>query len=471
MKEIFDKELRVINIGLDSFTEVLAEKNISYVQVDWKPPLSVSEISKRGITAGLTSRQKANARAMEKILAAKPMLLGLKKALTVIPGMKKNMILHAGPPVSWKNMCGPMQGGIIGALLYEGWAKTPAEARKIAASGKIKFSPCHEHQTVGPMAGIVSPSMPVFLVKNDAAGNMAFCTMNEGLGKVLRYGAFGPEVIKKLRWLEKVLYPNLDKALRLNGPIDLKMIIAQALHMGDELHNRNRAATSLLYRALAPAVIRSADSAETAAAILQFINGNDHFFLNLSMAASKASLDSARNISDSSVVVAMARNGTEFGIQLAGTGSTWFCGPAPFPDALFFPGFTKADANPDIGDSSITETNGLGGFAIAAAPAIVQFVGGSSADAIQYTRQMYEITTAENNVYQIPSLDFRGTPTGIDVVKVVDKGILPFIDTGVAHKEAGIGQVGAGVLSAPAEPFLKAYMALAAQFKSKEKKR
>lgn len=471
MKEIFAEELRVINIGLDSFTEVLAEKNINYVQIDWKPPLSVSETSKRAIIAGLASRQKANARTMEKILAAKPILLGLKKALTVIPGMKKNMILHAGPPVSWKNMCGPMQGGIIGALLYEGWAKTPVEARKMAASGKIEYSPCHAHQTVGPMAGIVSPSMPVFLVKNDVAGNMAFCTMNEGLGKVLRYGAFGPEVIKKLHWLEKVLYPNLDKALRLNSPIDLKMIMAQALHMGDELHNRNRAATSLLYRALAPAVIRSADSPETAAAILQFINGNDHFFLNLSMAASKASLDAARNINDSSVVVAMARNGTEFGIQLAGTGSAWFCGPAPVPDALFFPGFTKADANPDIGDSAITETNGLGGFAIAAAPAIVQFIGGSSADASQYTRQMYEITVSENNVYQIPYLDFRGTPTGIDVVKVVDKGILPFIDTGVAHKEAGIGQIGAGVLSAPAEPFLKAYAALAAKSKSKEKKR
>lgn len=471
MKEIFAEELRIINIGLTSFTEALAEKNVSFVQVDWKPPLGVSDAAKRAMTAGLARRQKANARALERILAAKPMLLGMQKALTVIPNMKKNMILHAGPPVLWKDMCGPMQGGVIGALLYEGWATTPAAARKIAASGKIQYSPCHEHQAVGPMAGIISPSMPVFMVKNEAAGNMAYCTMNEGLGKVLRYGAFGPDVIAKLRWLEKTLYPNLDKALRWHGPIDLKMIIAQALHMGDELHNRNRAATSLLYRTLAPAVIRSADDPETAAAILQFINGNDHFFLNLSMAASKAGLDAARNLNGSSVVVAMARNGSEFGIQLAGTGSAWFCGPAPVPDALFFPGFTKADANPDIGDSAITETNGLGGFAIAAAPAIVQFVGGSSADATNYTRQMYEITAAENNAYQIPSLDFRGTPTGIDVVKVVDKGILPFIDTGVAHKEAGIGQVGAGVLSAPAEPFLKAYEALAAQFKSKEKKR
>jgi len=471
MKEILNEELRIVNIGLESFRNALNEKNVSHVQVDWQPPFSVAETAKRMLAASQAGREKANARAVAKILAAQPVLLGLKPASAVIPGMKKNMILHAGPPVDWKGMCGPMQGGVIGALLYEGWAKTPAAARKLAASGKIEFSPCHEHQAVGPMAGIVSPSMPVFLVQNATAGNLAFCTLNEGLGKVLRYGAFAPEVIQRLRWMEKILYPNLDEALRLNGPLDLKLIIAQALHMGDELHNRNRAATSLFYRALAPAIIRCAATPETAAAILQFINGNDHFFLNLSMSASKASLDAARGISGSSLVVAMARNGSEFGIQLAGTGAEWFCGPAPVPDALFFPGFSKADANPDIGDSAITETNGLGGFAIAAAPAIVQFVGGSSADAVRTTRQMYEITAAENNAYQIPYLDFRGTPTGIDVVKVIDTGILPFIDTGVAHKKAGLGQVGAGVLSAPAEPFLKAYAALAARCKGKEKKR
>jgi hypothetical protein len=471
MKKIFGEDLRIVNVGLEAFTKVLNEKNVSAVQVDWKPPLGAGQAAKQAIVAATARRQKANARAMAKILAAQPVLLGLEKALDVIPGMKDNTILHAGPPVKWKDMCGPMQGGVIGALLYEGWAKTPAAAREMAASEKIGYSPCHEHQTVGPMAGIVSPSMPVFLVKNAAAGNMAFCTLNEGLGKVLRYGAFGLDVIQRLRWLEKILAPNLDRALRLNGPLDLKMIIAQALHMGDELHNRNRAATSLLYRALAPAVIRGAEDPATAAAVLEFINGNDHFFLNLSMAASKACLDAARGIRDSSVVLAMARNGREFGVQLAGTGDAWFCGPAPVPDALFFPGFSKADANPDIGDSAITETNGLGGFAIAAAPAIVQFVGGSSADAVRTTRQMYEITVAENTAYQIPYLDFRGTPTGIDVVKVVDKGILPFIDTGVAHRKAGIGQVGAGVLSAPAEPFLRAYEALAVEYQKKEKTR
>jgi hypothetical protein len=358
-------------------------------------------------------------------------------------------------------MCGPMRGAIMGALLYEGWARTAKEAERLAASGEIAYSPCHEHSAVGPMAGVVSASMPVFVLKNEAYGNHAYCTMNEGLGKVLRYGAYGPEVIKKLRWMETVLYPVLKNAVAKLGKIDLKNIIAQALHIGDEVHNRNRAATSLLFRLLAPAIVRTCPDAEQAAKVLEFIHGNDHFFLNLSMAASKATLDAAQDVPMSSVVVVMARNGTDFGVRLAGTGAEWFTGPAPVPDALYFPGYTKEDANPDIGDSAITETNGLGGFAIASSPAIVQFVGGSASDALRYTRQMYEITAAENTVYQIPSLNFRGTPTGIDVRKVIGKGIFPVIDTGVAHKNPGVGQVGAGVLSAPMEPFAKAFEALA----------
>ena len=336
-------------------------------------------------------------------------------------------------------------------------AKNPKAAEKLAASGRIKYAPCHEHSAVGPMAGIISASMPVFIVKNEAAGNYAYATQNEGLGKVLRYGAYSPEVIERLKWMETALYPTLKAAIEFLGKVDLKAIVAQALHMGDEVHNRNRAGTSLFYRAIAPAVIRTAKDMETAAKVLEFINGNDHFFLNLSMALSKASLDAGRGVKDSSVAVVMARNGTDFGVQLSGTGEKWFTGPAPVPDALYFPGYTKADANPDIGDSAITETNGLGGFAIAAAPAIVQFVGGTAADAVSYTLAMYEITAGENNIYKIPYLNFRGTPTGIDVIKVAKSGILPFIDTGVAHKKAGIGQVGAGVLSAPPEPFAKAF--------------
>ncbi len=455
--DLFKKDLKVINTGLGSFKKDLDETGTPAVQVDWKPPVDVDRKLFEIIKAKKDEIEKANQKTLEIILNGKPVLVGLDIALNVIPGMKKNLILHAGPPVEWERMCGPTRGAIIGALIYEGLAKDPAEAEKLAASGKIEYAPCHEHSTVGPMAGIVSASMPVFILKNEEYGNLAFCTMNEGLGKVLRYGAFSEEVIEKLKWMDKVLYPSLKKAVEKLGRIDLKNIIAQALHMGDEVHNRNRAGTSLFYRIIAPEVILTAPDAETAAAVLNFINGNDHFFLNLSMPAGKVTLDAARNIKNSSVCIAMCRNGTDFGVQLSGTGDKWFTGKAPLPDALFFPGYTKEDANPDIGDSSITETVGLGGFAIASAPAIVQFVGGSAKDAVNYTLTMYEICAGENNMYQIPYLNFRGTPTGIDVIKVIENNITPFIDTGVAHKNPGIGQVGAGVLSAPVEPFIKAF--------------
>lgn len=459
-ENLFGKKLKVINIGLESFKEALDKCGVESVQVDWTPPAPVSDKSSRTINANLEKIAAANREAVKNIIAGRPKLVGMGKAIDLIPGMKQNLILHAGPPINWERMCGPMRGAVVGALIYEGLAKNPEEAERLAGSGKIEYSPCHEHAAVGPMAGIVSASMPVFKIKNEEFGNYSYATMNEGLGKVLRYGAFSEEVIERLRWMETILYPSLKAAIESLDAIDLRNIIAQALHMGDEVHNRNRAATSLFYRIIAPAIVKTTADKEIAIKVLEFINGNDHFFLNLSMAACKASLDAARNIPHSSIVVVMARNGADFGVQLAGTGDKWFVGPAPVPDALFFAGFTKDDANPDIGDSAITETGGLGGFAIASAPAIVGFVGGTAADAVNYTLQMYEITAAESEAYQIPYLNFRGTPTGIDVVKVVEKGITPFIDTGVAHKKAGIGQVGAGVLSAPIEPFIKAYEGL-----------
>lgn len=465
IQEIFGKELQVINIGLTTFKDNLEQCQVKTVQVDWRPPVKVDPEAVKIIHNRRPEIEQANQKALAIILKGKPALVGLGQALDVIPGMHKNLILHSGPPITWERMCGPTRGAIMGALIYEGLAATPEEAEKLAASGAIAYAPCHEHATVGPMAGIVSPSMPVFIVKNEEFGNDAYCTLNEGLGKVLRYGAFSQEVVAKLKWMETVLYPTLKQAVEKVGKIDLKNLIAQALHMGDEVHNRNRAGTSLFYRQIAPAVVTTAGNPQIAADVLNFINGNDHFFLNLSMPASKATLDAARKIEHSSMVVVMARNGTDFGVQLAGTGDAWFTGPAPVPDALFFPGYTKADANPDIGDSAITETAGLGGFAIAAAPAIVQFVGGTAKDAVNYTLQMYEITAGENTVYQIPYLNFRGTPTGIDVLKVIEQNITPFIDTGVAHKKPGVGQVGAGVLSAPIEPFIKAFEGLAQKMK------
>lgn len=456
IKNLFTADLKVVNIGLESFATNIRSAGAEALQFDWKPPLIDDPDLIRRIHEKRAVIDAANEKALDIVLQGKPLLVGLDIAANVIPGMDAKTILHSGPPIAWPEMCGPTRGAIIGALIYEGLAASPEEAEQLAASGVISFSPCHEHDTVGPMAGIVSARMPVFIIKNETYGNQAYCTLNEGLGKVLRYGAYSDEVIERLRWMEATLYPILKKAVEHLGAIDLKSLVAQALHMGDEVHNRNRAATSLFYRAVAPAIVRTAETREDAAKVLEFINGNDHFFLNLSMPAAKACLDAAHGIENSSMVTVMARNGTEFGIKLAGTGNKWFTGKAPVPDALFFPGFTKEDANPDIGDSSITETWGIGGFAIAAAPAIVQFVGGRAQDALNYSLEMYEISIGENNVFQLPALDFRGSPTGIDTIKVVEKNITPFIDTGVAHKKPGIGQVGAGVLSAPAEPFVKA---------------
>jgi hypothetical protein len=384
-------------------------------------------------------------------------------AKDVIPGMHENKILHSGPPVTWERMCGPQRGAVMGALIYEGLARDGREAEVLARSGQIEFAPCHHHHCVGPMAGVVSPRMPVFIVENKAFGNHAYCTQNEGLGKVLRYGAMGEEVYERLRWMETELYPILARALAaIPEGIDLKAMIAQALHMGDECHNRNRAGTSLFLRAIGPALARTNQDNEALARVIEFIDRNDHFFLNLSMPAGKAAMEPAEGVAGSSIVTVMARNGTDFGIRLASMPERWFTAPSGKVEGLYFPSFSERDANPDIGDSTITETAGYGGFAMAAAPAITQFVGGSPSMAVETTLEMYEITASEHEGFTIPALNFRGTPLGIDVRKVRQTGILPKINTGIAHREPGVGMVGAGILRAPEACFSEAFQALAA---------
>ena len=405
---------------------------------------------------------KANKEAIDKILSAQPTIIGIGKAIDDIPGMTKKTFLHAGPPVKWENMSGPLKGAIIGGLIYEGLASNEEEAEKLAASGEITFDSCHHHNAVGPMAGVVTPSMPVWIVENKTFGNKAYCTLNEGLGKVLRYGAYSDEVIDRLKWMENTLGPVLKDALELLGEIDLKTMIAQVIQMGDDGHNRNKAGTSLLIREFAPYIVKTGYSEDVKADVLKFMHSNDHFFLNLTMPASKCTMDPAGEVKYSTLVYTMARNGTEFGIRVAGLGNRWFTAPAEIIDGLYFPGYTTDDANPDIGDSCITETTGIGGFAMAAAPAIVQFVGGTPQDALNYTNSMYEITEEENNTYKIPALDFKGTPTGIDIQKVIETGIRPIINTGIAHKNPGVGQVGAGLVHPPMKCFEDALEAFVA---------
>jgi hypothetical protein len=455
-------EPRIINIGAALFAGALAAQGATVLHVDWQPPGGGDP----RLVAALAALEQpeieaANQQAIGRLLEARPTLIGMGIAGATIPGMTPTTVLHAGPPIQWPQMSGPLRGAVIGGLLYEALAQTEAEAIRLAESGEIRFAPCHEHAAVGPMAGVITASMPVFIVENQAAGNRAYATVNEGLGKVLRYGAFAPEVIQRLRWIERSFYPALREAIELSGGIDLQALIAQALHMGDECHNRNRAGTSLFLRAITPHLLAGSADRETVAQSFGFISGNDHFFLNLSMPAMKCSLDAAHGIPGSTLVTTMARNGTEFGIRVSGSGDRWFTGPAQAIRGLFFPGYSEADANPDIGDSAITETGGIGGFCMGNAPAIVGFVGGSAADALRYTLSMYDLTLAEHPAFTLPALNFRGAPAGIDVRRVVESGVLPIINTGIAHREPGIGMIGAGLVHPPRECFEQALLALA----------
>lgn len=459
ISDIFGKELVVVNVGLESMADSVKDQGVKVVDLDWTPPRE--GIKRLRVTRSGVNIDEANQQVVDKIKQGLPVLVGMGIAKDVIPGMHDRMILHAGPPIEWERMCGPTRGAIMGALIYEGLAKDESEAEKLASSGEIEYDPCHHHHSVGPMAGIVSPSMPVFIFENKTFGNFAYCTQNEGLGKVLRYGGMGPEVYARLRWMETDLYPTLDRALQsLPDGIDIKSLIAQAMHMGDESHNRNRAGTSLFLRAIAPAMARTCDDRERLAKVIEFIDKNDHFFLNLSMPAGKVALEAAEGVEGSSIVTVMARNGTDFGIRMAGMPERWFVAPAGEVEGLYFPGFTAEDANPDIGDSTITETAGYGGFAMAAAPAITQFVGGTPQMAIDSTLEMYEITFDEHPGFTIPALNFRGTPLGMDIRLIMETGILPKINTGIAHKKPGVGMVGAGILRAPEKCFHDAYEAL-----------
>ncbi len=459
LNSFFGQGLTVINLGLASMAASAHNQGVDVIDLDWQPPRD--DIPRLRLTQSGINIDAANQQVIDRIQQARPTLIGMGIASEVIPGMHARMILHAGPPIEWERMCGPTRGAVMGALIYEGLAQDPAEAERIAASDQIEFSPCHHHSTVGPMAGIVSPRMPVFIIENKAFGNLAYCTQNEGLGVVLRYGGMGPEVYQRLQWMETDLYPVLDRALAtLPEGIDLKSLIAQALHMGDEAHNRNRAGTSLFLRAIAPALARTSQDNERMACVIEFIDRNDHFFLNLSMPAGKAALEPAEGIAGSSIVTVMARNGTDFGIRLASMSDRWFTAPAGEVAGLYFPGYTHDDANPDIGDSTITETAGYGGFAMAAAPAITQFVGGTPQMALDTTLEMYEITFSEHQGFSIPALNFRGTPLGIDVRLVMQTGILPQINTGIAHKDPGVGMVGAGIQRAPEGCFRDAFEAL-----------
>ncbi len=406
----------------------------------------------------------ANQKAVDAMMEARPVVVGVAKALDVIPGMHKNLFLHAGPPVTWERMAGPVKGAMIGAMILEGRATNAVEAEAILTSGEIEFAPCHHYDSTGPMAGVMSPSMLVYIVENTTNGYKAFSGLNEGRGKVLRMGAYSEEVIDRMKWLNEVLGPAVDVALKEMGGLDIRTLLAKALHMGDDGHNRLDAASLLYTNLLAPYIAKTAKDPETASEIIKFLGENALSILNPVMAGCKTMAQAGHNIEGSTIVTVMSRNGTDWGIRVSGLGDQWFTAPAPIVKALYFPGFTEEDANPDIGDSVITETAGIGGFAMASAPALVSFIGGTPKDAINTTLDMYQITFAEHKHFTIPFLDFRGTPTGVDIRKVVETNMTPRVNTGVAHKDPGVGQVGAGVVSAPMKVFEDALVAFAEKY-------
>ena len=406
----------------------------------------------------------ANQTAVERMMSARPTLTRLAPAREVIPGMVDNLVLHAGPPIEWDRMSGPLRGAVIGALLFEGLAKDEKGAVGMIEAGEVEFAPCHHHGAVGPMAGVISASMEVYVIDNPTHGNQAYSNLNEGYGKVLRYGAYSEEVLDKLRWMNGTLGPVLREALEQSDGLDIRALLAEALHMGDEGHNRNKAGSLLYLKLLSPLIAKVVKDEGVEAEVLQFLGDNALSVLNPVMAACKVMADAAHGVEGSTVVTAMARNGTDFGVRVSGLGDDWFTAPASIPEGLYFPGFTSEDANADIGDSTITETVGIGGFAMAAAPAIVAFVSGTPQDALNTTLEMYEITVAEHEHFTMPPLEFRGTPTGIDIRKVVELGITPRINTGIAHKEPGVGQVGAGLVRPPKEIFEQALFAYAERY-------
>lgn len=460
MTSTFDPAAPVVSTGVSIFADALADQAVDVSRVDWRPPMEGTEADLATVATD-PLRTAANAKALAAYLGVQGNLVGVAPASEVL-GLEKGQFLHAGPPLKWEDASGPMRGALLGAAAFEGLVDDPEDAATLFESGaSVSLEPCHHRSAVGPMAGVVSPSMWMWIIEDPATGRRTYCSLNEGLGKVLRYGAYSPDVLERLRWMADVLGPVLGKAAEAAGPVNVTSILGQMLQMGDEAHNRNRAGTLMLLRDLAPSMVQLGVDAKDLAQVLSFIGGNDHFFLNLAMPACKLALDAARDVEGSTMVVAMARNGTEFGIQVSGTGDQWFTGPAQVAEGLYLGDYGPQDANPDIGDSAITETAGIGGFAMATAPAIVRLVGGTVPDALATSRRMGEITLGQNDRWSIPVLDFMGAPTGIDVTKVCRTSVLPQINTGMAGAVAGVGQVGAGLVTPPAEIFPKALAALA----------
>lgn len=466
--ELLNTTPRIINVGVESFNDSLRAYGAQSVQFSWRPLAGgnkrmihlLNELEK------IEGIDEANERICDRFKESQPFLVDVVPAKTVIPELAREQktLLHAGPPIVWENMMGPMRGSCIGAALFEGWAETEEEALALLEAGEVEFIPCHHCHAVGPMGGITSANMAVLVVRNMADDTVAYCTMNEGIGKVLRFGAYSQEVVDRLHWMADELGPVLAKALKLKeGGINLSVLMARAITQGDEFHQRNMAASLNFLKEVAPLIIQTDADDAAKQRVIQFLADTDQFFLNVMMATGKAIVDYARKDKEGCIVSTMTRNGYDFGIRIAALGDEWFTAPVNTPIGLYFTGFTAEDGCPDNGDSAICETVGVGGMAMVAAPGVTRFVGaGGFEDALNISNEMERICVTHNPNWSIPTWDFKGTCLGIDIRKVVATGITPIINTGIAHREAGIGQVGAGTVRAPLACFEKALEAYCA---------
>ena len=405
--------------------------------------------------------EQANKVAVERMIASRPFAVDVKPAIEAVTGMKENLICHAGPPTQLDEMVPSFKMAIFGGIMWEGWAKSPEESEKLIRDGKVIIEPNHHHNGIGTMYGITTPSMPVFVVEDRVHGTRTTANIREETVKALRYGCWDENVKRKLDWNRDVLGPIVGEALRDCGGIDMVSLMGKALHMGDDGHNENRAANLLFCLELIPHIMNTNASKEVIKDIATWMNTDSRFVSTAEMAACKAISLAAHNIENCSVMTTMCRNGTYTGIRVSGLGDQWFKAPAPKVELLFFPGYGPEDATNDCGDSCVTEVAGIGALVMAAAPAMVQFVGGTVSDAINYSKEMYEITAGKNPNFTIPYLDFDGAPIGIDIIKVIRTGITPYINTSIGHKLPNFGQVGAGMTQAPLACFKGALEAFA----------
>jgi hypothetical protein len=456
-------EIAVVNVGLPLFADAVRAQGRPVDHLDWRIPADGDPELVAALTTLLGQRteriDRANAEVFRRLDTGVPMWTTVATAGDVLADVGDHTLLHCGPTIEWPDVCDPLRRSMRAATVAEGWAADVTEADTLLRTGRIRLEPANLHATVVPMATALGPSMPLLVADNQAGGTQAFCAINQGSGDVAWFGRETDAAIERLQFLRDVAAPLLAGAVDRSGPVDILSLAAQGLAMGDDVHMRTQASTNLLIRHLLPHLV--AATGPHAVEFARFLSGDHLFFLNLAMAAAKSLTMWAEQVQESSIVTTMARNGTTFGVRLAGS-PTWFIAEAPeIGDALYNPGFGPGSGARDIGDSAVLELVGLGGAAAAGSPAVAAFLGGTMADAAEVTENMTDICHGASSRFRLPTLDMRGTPVGVDARLIAKLGQTPKVNTGILHISDGVGQVGAGVATAPLGCFTDAALDLA----------